>query len=316
MKFKAAILTEVKKPLEIVDLEVPKLKLGQLLVEVFYSSVCGSQLNEINGLKGEDKFLPHTLGHEGYGKVIDIGRGVQKIQEGDLVVISWIKGKGLECEPISYRNVNSGKACTLSEYSVVSENRVVPLTLPPHLHKYGPLLGCCIPTGAGVIKNEIENVSESSVLVLGLGGVGAAACIWASKIARDTYGYDLSEVRKNILQTIGLREYNNNEIDYIVDVTGSIDAFKFGWKKLKKGTLIMVGNPPKDATIEIDPFDLIKGKSLRGSAGGTTDLDTDIPLYSKHLEDFSIITENQYKLEDINIALSRWGNERKPIIKM
>jgi len=316
MKFKAAILTEIKKPLEIVDLEVPKLKSGQVLVKIFYSSVCGSQLNEINGLNGEDKFLPHTLGHEGYGEVIDTGKDVRKAQRGDFVVISWIKGEGLDCDPISYGNINSGKACTLSDYSVVSENRVVPITLPSYLHKYAPLLGCCIPTGAGVIKNEIENISENRVLVLGLGGVGTAACIWASKVAKKTYGYDISKDRENVLRILGLQEYNNNEIDYVIDVTGNINAFKIGWGLLKKGTLVMVGNPPNEAVLEIDPFDLIKGKCLTGSAGGSTVPERDIPIYAKCLEDFSIIVGNQYKLEDINIALSNWGSERKPIIRM
>jgi len=316
MKFKAAILTGIKKPLEIVDLEVPKPQAAQVLVKIFYSSVCGSQLNEINGLKGEDKFLPHTLGHEGYGKVVDTGKGVTKVQEGDLVVISWIKGEGLECDPISYGRINSGKACTLSEYSVVSENRLTPISLPPHLHKYGPLLGCCIPTGAGVIKNEIEDISESRILVLGLGGVGAAACVWASKIAKKTYGHDISLDRKNILQTLGLEEYNNNEIDCIIDVTGNINAFRFGWGVLKKGTLIMVGNTPSKSTVEIDPFDLIRGKSLKGSAGGSTVPERDIPIYATFLEDFSIIAGIEYTLEDINVAISNWGKERKPIIRM
>ena len=316
MKFKAAILTEIKKPLEIVDLEVPKLKSGQVLVKIFYSSVCGSQLNEINGLKGEDKFVPHTLGHEGYGEVVDVGGWVSKVRNGDRVVVSWIKGNGLECEPILYGGINSGKACTLSEYSVVSENRIVPVALNNKLEEYAPLLGCCIPTGAGVIKNQIEDISESRVLVLGLGGVGTAACIWSSKAAKKTYGHDICADRKNVLSILGLQEYNNSEVDYVIDVTGNISAFKFGWEKLTKGTFIMVGNPPKDATIEIDPFDLIKGNVLMGSAGGDTDPDRDIPLYSKHLQDFSIIVGNQYKLEDINIALSNWGSERKPIIRM
>jgi S-(hydroxymethyl)glutathione dehydrogenase / alcohol dehydrogenase len=54
--------------------------------------VCRSQLNEIRGLKGEDKFLPHTLGHERSGLVEAVGRDVSKIKQGDHVVLTWIIG--------------------------------------------------------------------------------------------------------------------------------------------------------------------------------------------------------------------------------
>ena len=65
---KAAILVDQKKPLVISEVELPKtLKVGQVLVKVHYSGICGSQLGEIDGVKGEDKYLPHLLGHEGAG---------------------------------------------------------------------------------------------------------------------------------------------------------------------------------------------------------------------------------------------------------
>jgi S-(hydroxymethyl)glutathione dehydrogenase/alcohol dehydrogenase len=315
MKFKAAILTEIKKPLEIVDLDIPKLKSGQLLVKIFYSSICGTQINEINGLKGEDKYLPHTLGHEGYGEVVEVSEDVHKVSVGDHVVVTWIKGAGLESENINYGKVSSGKACTLSEYSVVSENRVVPLSLAKPMWKYAPLLGCCVPTGAGTVENETK--ATSRVLVLGLGGVGVAACIWASLRCSSIYGYDISEYKKNILSTIDVTEYNNNRVDCVIDATGNIEAFNFGWEHLtKNGKFVVVGNPPKGTKFCVDPFDLIFGKSLVGSAGGAASPDSAIPFYAKHLGFFKKIPDREYPLEDINLAVSNWGRERKPIIRM
>ena len=62
---KAAILVEQKKPLIVDEVQLPDaLELGQVLVKVHFSGICGSQLGEIDGAKGEDKFLPHLLGHE------------------------------------------------------------------------------------------------------------------------------------------------------------------------------------------------------------------------------------------------------------
>ena len=59
-------------------IELPKkLEYGQVQVKVFYSGICGAQINEIDAVKGPDKFLPHLLGHEGSGVVEKIGEGVK-----------------------------------------------------------------------------------------------------------------------------------------------------------------------------------------------------------------------------------------------
>ena len=59
---KAAILVKSRKPLVLGDLELPKnLTYGQVKVKVFYSGICGAQINEIDAVKGKDKFLPHLI---------------------------------------------------------------------------------------------------------------------------------------------------------------------------------------------------------------------------------------------------------------
>ena len=72
---RAAVLRKLKSELSIEDLDLPKLEYGQVLVDVHSSGICGRQIQEIMGYKGEDKFLPHLLGHEGGGIVKDIGMG-------------------------------------------------------------------------------------------------------------------------------------------------------------------------------------------------------------------------------------------------
>jgi hypothetical protein len=84
---KAAILTKINEPLIIInDIEIPELRIGQLLVKLKYSGVCQSQLMEARGLRGPDKYLPHLLGHEGVGKVVGIGEGITKVSIGDYVL--------------------------------------------------------------------------------------------------------------------------------------------------------------------------------------------------------------------------------------
>ena len=74
--FKAAILRKARAQLsqEIIQFDGP-LSHGQVLVKVFYSGVCGKQIDEIQEKGGKDNYIPHLLGHEGVGVVIDIGPG-------------------------------------------------------------------------------------------------------------------------------------------------------------------------------------------------------------------------------------------------
>jgi S-(hydroxymethyl)glutathione dehydrogenase/alcohol dehydrogenase len=44
MKTLAAVLVEIGRPLELADLEIPHLAPGQVLVEIAFSGVCGTQL--------------------------------------------------------------------------------------------------------------------------------------------------------------------------------------------------------------------------------------------------------------------------------
>ena len=74
---------------------MPSLSYGQVLVQVKVSRICGSQLGEIEGVKGPDKYLPHLLGHEGGGVVLEIGPEVTQVKPGDRVVLHWRPGAGI-----------------------------------------------------------------------------------------------------------------------------------------------------------------------------------------------------------------------------
>ena len=69
---KAAILAQSREPLVVDEIALPEtLGVGQVLVKVLYSTICGAQLNEIAAAKGPDKFLPHLLGHEASAQVVE-----------------------------------------------------------------------------------------------------------------------------------------------------------------------------------------------------------------------------------------------------
>ncbi len=76
MKTEAALLVQTGMPLVVAEIEIPALKAGQVLVEIAYSGACGTQVMEWRGDKGEDKWVPHCLGHEGTGVVLETGSAV------------------------------------------------------------------------------------------------------------------------------------------------------------------------------------------------------------------------------------------------
>src|SRR5688500_13948855 len=130
---RAAILAELRRPLLVDEVALPeRLDYGQVLVRVAYSSICGSQVGEIDGVKGEDKHLPHLLGHEASGGVVVVGPGVTRCAAGDSVVLHWMKAEGIQARTPEYSwrgaRVNAGWVTSFNEYAVVSETRVTPVS--------------------------------------------------------------------------------------------------------------------------------------------------------------------------------------------
>ena len=330
MKTLAAFLIQTNQPLQIEELEIPALKKGQVLVKVAFSGVCHSQLNEVRGLKGVDNFLPHTLGHEGSGIVQAVGPGVNKVTEGNSVILTWIKGSGSDITSATYRRkdgskVNSGAISTFMEYAVVSENRVIPVSKEHSLREL-PLLGCAIPTGAGIAFNTAKVKKGDSVAVFGVGGVGLSAVIGARLreakliIAIDIFNHKL-ELARNLgaTHTINCKEQDvasclneithNAGVDFAIEASGNSEVMELAFQSIRTGggLCVLAGNLPAGKTISIDPLDLIKGKRIIGSWGGETQPDRDIPVYldlykAGKLKLSPLITQT-YKLKEINQAL-------------
>ena len=232
--FKAAILTEIGKPLVIDDIEFkgPLLD-GQILVKMKYSGICGKQTDEMDG-KAPDPFLPHLLGHEGSAEVIDIGPKVTKTKVGDIVVLHWRKGSGIQSEtPRYYRNgnrVNSGWVTTFNEYAVVSENR---LTVIPEESDLiiAALFGCVVTTGVGVVLNKAKVESEDTVVIYGCGGIGLCAVQAANlKKPKKLIAIDINEKALDMSKEFGATDVINaskeNALKRVLEITEGKGASK------------------------------------------------------------------------------------------
>src|SRR5262245_31112984 len=153
-KTKAAILAKSREPLIVDEIQLPEtLDVGQVLVKVLYTTICGAQLNEIAAAKGPDKFLPHLLGHEASAKVLEIGPGVSNIKPGDTVVLHWRPSLGIQCKPPSYKwrgnTLNAGWVTTFNEHAVISEDRMTPIHAA-YDPRVGPLLACAAMPATGI----------------------------------------------------------------------------------------------------------------------------------------------------------------------
>jgi S-(hydroxymethyl)glutathione dehydrogenase/alcohol dehydrogenase len=330
---KAAVLFSTAEPLRIIDLELPGLKPGQVLVEITYSGLCHSQLNEARGLKGEDKFLPHTLGHEGAGKVLGVGQGVTKVKPGDRVVLTWIKGSGADVPSTTYKSsagqVNSGAISTFMRKTVTCESRLVPVPEAMPLRE-AALLGCAVPTGAGIVLNTAKLREGETIAVFGVGGIGLSAILAASMkkakmiIAVDVFDHKLElakEVgathvinakRENALDVL-MKLTEGKGVDYSIESAGRKETMETAFKAVRNsgGLCIIAGNLPQGEKISIDPMDLIRGKRIIGTWGGESQPDKDIAIYADYylsgrLKLDTLITHT-YKLEEINRALQDLG---------
>ena len=167
---KAAILEKIDHPLVVADVALTEIKFGQVAVKIIVSGVCGAQLQEIAGQKGNAKFVPHLLGHEGCGIVECVGEGVTRVKVGDTVILHWKKGEGIESPFPEYiydgRKISSGKITTLSEKSIVSENRLTPV--PQNIpDEFCALLGCGLSTALGIVNYDANIKFGETVLVIG-----------------------------------------------------------------------------------------------------------------------------------------------------
>jgi len=300
MKTKAAILEEINAPLNLRELDVPDLKTGQVLVDIKYSGICQTQLNEWRGKKGPDRFLPHTLGHEGSGEVLQTGPEVTKVKKGDKVVVTWIKGSGSDVPSCQYQSngqvINSGAVSTFMTGAVISENRLVPISDIPM--DIAALLGCAVPTGCGMVLNELRPEKGNSIAVWGAGGIGLCAITAASasgcnpiiaidinedklSLAKKCGATHLVDGRKDPLNAI-MEITEGQGTDFGIESAGLISTMQDGFVATRTfgGQFLIAGNTPHGEKMALDPFDLIAGKKISGSWGGSSDPDKDVPRYA------------------------------------
>jgi len=333
MKTLAAVLIQQKRPLELMEVEIPSLSFGQVLVELTSSRICGSQIGEIDGVKGEDRWLPHLLGHEGCGRVLEIGPEVRKVKVGDRVCLHWRPGIGIESRPPVYTSsigkVNAGFVTTFNHLAVISENRmtVVPETLDDEIVC---LLADTLTTGFGLIHHDAQVKIGESVVVVGAGGIGLGAILGArlagayAVVALDLHDHKLEKASEMGAHfALNTRDGDfveqvesilGGKADVVLDGTGQPTVIQQALKLASpKGRVVLYGVMPKSKELSLNTLQLHFGKILTGSEGGSSQPSIEIPRYIRMIEsglfDPKPMVSHRGCLEDVNdlIAKMRQG---------
>jgi len=342
---RAAILTELNAPLVVGQLELPEaLSFGQVLVKVHYSGICGAQINEIEGAKGPDKFLPHLLGHEGSGTVLDLGPGVRSVTKGDRVVMHWRPGAGLQSETPTYRwngsRVNAGWVTTFNDRAIVSENRVTPIPEDVDL-RVAPLFGCAVTTAMGVVNRDAAVQIGQSVVVFGVGGVGVNIVQSAAMVsANPIVAVDLVDSKLEWARRFGATHaFNSNAsgdlaqhireavgdlgADVVVDTTGRPRVIELAYELTHPdGKTILVGVPRKGDNVSLYTLPLHFKKVLTGSHGGGAEPHVDIPRYVRLMRAGKMtldgLVTHEFPLDQVNeaIATVRRGEAGRVLLRM
>ena len=330
MKTQAAILVEQNKELIVDEVEIPTLEPGQVLVEIKATRICGSQLGEIDGVKGPDNYLPHLLGHEAGGIVREVSPLVTRVKEGDHVVCHWRPAPGIlgPCPAYDWKGtqVNAGHITTFSQHSIISETRLTPIDRK-YGHEVSALMADTITTGFGVISNDAKVRIGQSVCVIGVGGIGLGAVLGAKLagaypiIAVDLFSHKLEQAREcGATHSINSSEVDlkealcdilgKPEVEVMIEGTGNPKVIERAYELTsKEGTCVLFGVLRFDEKIEINTLPLHFGRTLTGSEGGQSQPHLEIPRYLQmmdagvfHLDDF---VSHRCKLEEVNLAISR-----------
>ena len=350
MKTNAAVLTEVGKPWEIHEFDLPDPKAGQVLIRFVAAGLCHSDMHLQTGDLPVP--LPYVGGHEGAGLIEAVGPGVSRVATGDHVVCSFLPACG-HCRwcatgnqnlcdlgatilegclpdgsyPFQLDGVNAGAMCmlgTFSQYAVISETSVVKVDDDIPL-EVAVLVGCGVPTGWGSAVNTGNTQIGDTVVVFGIGGIGANAVQGAAHAgATNIIAVDPLAKKREFAMEMGathtledgagaaeLAQQLTNGVGadvaiITVDVVNEGVVMQAMMSLRKAGIAVLTGLAhPEAMTVHWSGTDMtLFRKQIRGSLFGdsnpTYDIKKMLTLYRAGKLKLDELISKHYKLEEIN----------------
>jgi len=325
---RAAVLTEVNKPLQILDLQQEGPKANEVRVKVTAAGVCMSDWHVMNG--DWPLPLPMVLGHEAAGIVVENGQSVTAVKPDDHVLCighndtaRWVMHDGTTRVKLNGEPVNQmARIGTFSEYVVCPAEQVIRIREDlPFTH--AAIIGCSVATGVGAVIRHARVPAGASVLVIGCGGVGLNVVQGARLAgARTIIACDLLDSKLTYAKAFGATHTISAKgrdvikqvqaltdglgVDVAFDAIGgettavqAVDALAPG------GHAVLVGIPAFAARAPISPSAMVYGeKTISGTYYGSVRPDIDFPLLAdldmeKKLNLDDLISRT-YKFDEIN----------------
>ncbi len=320
---RAAVLMRQGGPLEIREVELGEPGPGQVRVRLAAAGVCHSDLSLANGTLLQE--VPAVLGHEGAGVVVSVGADVDRVAEGDHVVLNWapacrqcwfcLQGEPWLCvdaekvarEP--YARLEDGTpvypglgTAAFAEETIVPAAGVVPLPASVPLEQ-AAVLGCAVQTGAGAVLNTARVRAGESVVVIGLGGVGLSALQAARAVgAGPIIGVDVTEAKADLAAQHGATDFlvagdqtakairrltGGRGADQAFDCVGHPATIRSAWSASRRGgSVTVVGVGSKANIVEFSALELYWfGRTLHGCVFGSSDPDVEVPRLLKLVDE-------------------------------
>jgi S-(hydroxymethyl)mycothiol dehydrogenase len=302
-------------PVELVDVVVPDPGPGEAVVQVQACGVCHTDLHYREG--GINDEFPFLLGHEAAGVVESVGAGVTDVAPGDFVILNWravcgscracLKGKPWYC----FNTHNAAQKMTLTDGTPLTPALGIgafaakTLVHAGQCTKVDPqapatavgLLGCGVMAGFGAAVNTAKVTRGDTVAVIGCGGVGCAAVAGAVLAGATTViAVDLDERKLELARGFGATHTVNSReddvveavreltggfgADVVVDAVGRAETYEQAfYARDLAGTVVLVGVPTPDLTIELPLIDVFgRGGALKSSWYGDCLPSRDFPM--------------------------------------
>lgn len=212
---------------------------------------------------------------------------------------------------------------TFSNYSVLPEISLAKVRKDAPFDKIC-YIGCGVTTGIGAVTFTAKVEPNSTAVVFGLGGIGLNVIQGLKMIgARQIVGVDMNPAKEAIARQFGMTDFVNPKnikgdltghlveltgggADYSFECIGNTDVMRTALECCHKGwgESIIIGVAPAGAEIATRPFQLVTGRSWRGSAFGGARGRTDVPkivdMYMEGRIDIDSLITHTMPLDDIN----------------
>ena len=187
---------------------------------------------------------------------------------------------------------------TFSEYTVIPEIALAKINSEAPLEKVC-LLGCGITTGIGAVINTAKVEAGSVVAIFGLGGVGLGAIQGAVMAgASRIVAIDVNEEKEEFARSLGATDFINPKdhdsliqevvvdmtdggVDYSFECVGNVDLMRSALECCHKGwgESVIIGVAGAGQEISTRPFQLVTGRTWKGSAFGGVKGRSQLPGY-------------------------------------